>query len=110
MSTSWKKAPMKITASFCASPMPAHRIRSGTTRKVFETKPPSVAMAHTATNTMKNSTPSPSRGPGATGCSGFKTASLDVARVGEALHLGHLLDDADLEQEVGRFLAELRML
>jgi hypothetical protein len=29
ISTSWKKLPMKITASFCASPMPAHRISSG---------------------------------------------------------------------------------
>ena len=29
ISPSWKKEPMKITASFCASPMPAHRISSG---------------------------------------------------------------------------------
>ena len=29
ISTSWKKLPMKMTASFCASPMPAHRISSG---------------------------------------------------------------------------------
>jgi hypothetical protein len=29
ISTTWKKEPMKITASFCASPMPAHRISSG---------------------------------------------------------------------------------
>jgi hypothetical protein len=25
----WNTDPMKITASFCASPTPAHRIRSG---------------------------------------------------------------------------------
>ena len=29
ISTSWKKLPMKITASFCVSPMPAHKISSG---------------------------------------------------------------------------------
>ncbi len=29
ISTSWKKLPMKISESFCASPMPAQRIRSG---------------------------------------------------------------------------------
>jgi hypothetical protein len=29
ISTRLKKLPMKITASFCASPIPAHRISSG---------------------------------------------------------------------------------
>ena len=29
ISTSWKNEPMKITSSFCSSPMPAHRMRSG---------------------------------------------------------------------------------
>ena len=29
ISTIWKNTPMKITSSFCVSPMPAHRISSG---------------------------------------------------------------------------------
>ena len=29
ISTIWKNEPMKITSSFCSSPMPAHRINNG---------------------------------------------------------------------------------
>ena len=61
--------------------------------------------------------------PGATGTSGFIAAAacasrdaraaaphLDEPRVGELRQVRHLLDDADLEQQVRRFLGELRVL
>ena len=50
--------------------------------------------------------------PARPGSSGFMrsahAASLDEARVGQLRQVGHLLDDAGLQQQIGRLLAELR--
>src|SRR3989442_752265 len=100
--------PMSLAKPCSASKVQPERtivIRSA--RNVFETKPPSVATAHSAKKTTKNSRPSPRRGPGATGRSGFKL--LNEAGISQALQIRDLLDDADLEQQIGRFLAELRV-
>src|SRR4051812_45861598 len=99
---------------------------SGSARNVRDTKPPSVATLHSATNTTKNDSPSSQRRPGPIGTSGFMRAwpprrvrvaptrgappSLDEPRVRERIHVGQRLDHPHLEQQVGRLAAELRVL
>src|SRR5580765_2719586 len=94
-----------------SSVQPDLTIAIGSARKVFGTRPPSVTAAHSAKNRMKKSSPRAERRPGLTSRSGFKRGrSLDERRVGQRAHVRELLDRADLEQQVGRFLAELRVL
>src|SRR5689334_7647925 len=93
------------------SDQPSCSMAHGSARNVRGTNPPSVATLQSATKTAKNAMPSASRRAGAIGASGVTTPrSLDEARVGERGHVGHRLEDADLEQQVGRLLAELSML
>src|SRR5258706_7073220 len=88
---------------------PSRSIDAGSARKVGETKPPKVAAAQTAKKSTKNATPSAMRAPGVTGLSGVKLL-LDVARIDGALDRRHRLDDADLDQELPRFLEEALQL
>src|SRR5260221_2791196 len=88
---------------------PSRSIDAGSARKVGETKPPKVAAAKTAKKSTKNATPSAMRAPGVTGLSGVKRL-LDVARIDGALDRRHRLDDADLDQELPRFLEEALQL
>src|SRR5688572_17088490 len=94
---------------FISSVQPDCTIITGSARKVLETSPPNVAAAHTAKNTMKKATPRTMRVVGWTGTSGF-TGLLQEARVRELRHVGDLPDDADFQQQVGRFLAESGVL
>src|SRR5450755_3968350 len=104
-----------------SSVQPETSIVSGSARKVFETKPPSVAAAQVATKTMKKATPRAMRVAGATGVSGFmrrpsprpsptsgrgRRTSLDELRVGQLAQVGDRLDDPGFEKQVGGFLAE----
>ncbi len=54
-----------------SSTQPLFSIGIGSARKVFCTKPPKVAMAHTATKSTKKLMPSAMRVPGLTAVSGF---------------------------------------
>jgi hypothetical protein len=54
-----------------SSTQPLFSMASGSARKVFCTKPPKVAMAHTATKSTKKLMPSAMRAPGLTGVKGF---------------------------------------
>src|SRR5436189_27118 len=94
MRTIWKTEPTKITSSFCASPVPAHRMRSGMN-----------AEAGRYREKDKNATPSAIRAPGVTGLRGVKRL-LDVARVDRAADVRYGLDDADLDEELARLLEE----
>src|SRR5476649_1976549 len=96
---------------------PDFTIVTGSARKVFDTNPPSVANAHTAKKSTKNKTPRTLRRPGLISRSGFKRGFpaarkrlLQEAGVGQGGQVGNLLDGADLEQQVSRFLGELLML
>ena len=88
----------------------------GSARKVFDTKPPKVASDQTATKRTKKARRARAARPAPPASSGFIEpqrpvhASLDELRVGELGHVGHRLDDAGFQQQVGRFLAELRVL
>src|SRR5688500_7823527 len=66
-------------------------------------------MLHARKKSTKKARPSAARAPGPTGFSGVKLL-LDVARVDGARHVGHRLDDADLEQDLARFLEEALQL
>src|SRR4051812_5404499 len=106
---------------------------TGSARNVFETKPPSVAAAHTAKNSTKKPMPNAMRKLGATGTRGFiefgrhpgldpgsmarslhglriepamTKGLLDEARVGQLAQVGNGLDDARFQQQVRRFLGE----
>src|SRR6478609_3669990 len=97
---------------------------NGSARKVLGTRPPKVTAAQAAKKTTKKARPSATRAPGATGCRGFMmpsgldprlcgddvATSLQEARVRQLAHVGHLLDDAGLQQQLRRFLAERGML
>src|SRR5947208_2792363 len=99
--------PMSKAKPICvSSTQPLFTIVSASARKVLPTKPPSVAIAQTATKATKNAMPSASRGPAAIGTSGFMPPSLDEARVGELRKVGHLLDDAGFHQQLGGVLVE----
>src|SRR3954468_2657965 len=105
---------------------PERTIVSGSARKVLDTSPPKVTAAQAAKNTTKKARPSAIRAPGATGCSGLmlwapsplrgegwgegRLRSLEEAGVRQLRHVRHLLDDAGLEQQVRRFLAERSVL
>src|SRR3989442_14571710 len=102
--------PMSFAKPICVSKVqPEWTIVIGSARKVLLTKPPSVTAAHTSAKTTKKATPSAARALGATGVSGL-IRSLDVARVGELRKVRHRLDDARLEQQIGRLLAERGVL
>ena len=58
-----------------SSTQPLFSMASGSARKVFCTKPPKVAAAHTATKSTKKLMPSPTRMPWLTGVSGFIASS-----------------------------------
>src|SRR5687767_13116437 len=66
-------------------------------------------MLHARKKSTKKARPSATRAPGPTGFSGVKFL-LDVARVDRARHVRHRLDDADLEQDLARFLEEALQL
>src|SRR5262249_54684152 len=86
---------------------PDDTIVTGSARKVRLTKPPSVATAHAATKTTKNATPRATAAAAPTGTSGLTAAgSLDEACVDDRVDVRHRLDDAQLQQELGRVAAE----
>src|SRR5712671_2212745 len=85
---------------------PSRSMVAGSARKVCDTYPPNVASAHAATKTTKKARPSATRAPGPTGLSGVNLVLLDVARVDGSFDVRHLLDDADLEQELPCVLQE----
>src|SRR5450755_2409253 len=104
---------------FVSSVQPETSIVSGSARKVFATKPPSVAAAHAATKTMKKATPRAIRVAGATGASGFIARACPVERaarrngpssdelsVRQLAQVRNRLDDPGFEKQVGSFLAE----
>src|SRR6185437_8697109 len=97
----------------------------GSARKVFDTKPPSVARAQPAKNRTKNSSPRAIRAWGDIGVSGFTGRnpicrrgvphrqigrSLDETRISEAREVRDFLDDAGLLEQRRRFLHEGREL
>src|SRR5206468_5840154 len=84
---------------------PSRSIDAGSARNVGDTNPPNVAAAHTAKKSTKNATPSAIRAPGVTGWRGVKRL-LDVARVDGGADVRHGFDDADLDEELPRFLQE----
>src|SRR3990167_9583001 len=103
--------PMSVAKPISVSSVyPLRTIVIGSARKVFCTKPPSVATAHTAKNSTKKAMPSTTRVPGATGTIGFMPCLLEESGIGQLGQIRHLPDDAALEQQRGRFLAELGML
>src|SRR5437764_512796 len=84
---------------------------SSTRRTTPAAPAPRVEHAHAATKTSKNATPKPTRTPGETGTRGFSIVprdrwSLEKARVDDCVRVGNALDDPELEQELGRVLAE----
>src|SRR5215468_6752185 len=87
----------------------------GSARKVRLTKPPRVAAPQARKNRTKKATPRAIRAVRETGTRGVSIdpgrrrpvpPSLDEARVDGRGDVRHALDDAELEQEVGRLLAE----
>src|SRR5262252_10996007 len=87
----------------------------GSARKVRLTKPPSVAAPQARKKRTKKAMPRATRAVLPTGTRGVSIdpgrgrllpASLDEARVDGSGDVRHALDDAELEEEVGRFLAE----
>src|SRR5438270_7550145 len=102
-------SPMSLMKPWCVrSVQPSRSIDAGSARKVGDTKPPKVAAAQTAKKSTKNATPSARRAPGVTGLRGVKL--LDVARIDRGADIRHRLDDADLDQELPRFLEEALQL
>src|SRR4051794_37806430 len=97
---------------FASSVQPLASIVSGSARKVCETKPPKVSADHSATKATKKATPSATFAPAPTGARGFTGpgALLDEPGVGQLRHVGRLLDDPRLEQQLGRLLRERRVL
>src|SRR3990167_3611314 len=107
--------PMSVAKPISVSSVyPLRTIVIGSARKVFCTKPPSVATAHTAKNSTKKAMPSTTRVPGATGTSGFiddrPCGLFQKTRIGQVGQVRHLPDDAALQQQRSRLLAELGML
>src|SRR5690348_13476256 len=87
----------------------------GSARKVRLTKPPRVAAPHARKNRAKKAMPRATRAVRETGTRGFSIdpgrgrpdpSSLDEARVDGGGDVRHALDDAELEQEIRRLLAE----
>src|SRR5262249_46160978 len=84
---------------------------TGSARKVRLTKPPNVTAPQARKNSAKNRMPRPTLAPRETGARGVSTGpssprSLEEARVDDRRDVGHALDDAELEQELARLLAE----
>src|SRR5215467_3563679 len=87
----------------------------GSARKVRLTKPPRVATPQARKNRTKKARPRAIRAVLPTGTRGVNIdagrerpvpPSLDEARVDGGGDVRHALDDAELEEEIGRFLAE----
>jgi hypothetical protein len=85
----------------------------GSARKIFDTKPPKVAIDQTAKKSTKKLIPSTTRVLGATGVSGLmdklKTALLNEASISQFCEIWNLFDDASLKQQICRFFAECSM-